>query len=272
MSDALTGASVAQALRGRWGRPLRVLGEVPSTQDVALSWAADGAPEGALVVADHQTRGRGRRGRAWASAPGRAVQLSLVLRPRGTADRAGRLTTALGLAVADAVTALYALPAAVEWPNDVAVEGRKLAGVLVETRFTGGRWDTAVAGVGINVAWACTELPVDLAPRATSIACERERRGLGPARATRPALLADVLVRFESLYPLALGDDPDGHLMARAAARSGVLGRTVVVRLASGPTIEGVAVGLLESGALEVDTGGARRSVDAGHIERVRTR
>src|SRR5918996_1634800 len=96
--DALNEDAIASALKGRFGRPLRAFDSVDSTNTIALEWAGEGAPEGALVVADHQTAGRGRWGRAWMSEPGAALQFSLVLRPRLGLDRLGVLGLALGLA------------------------------------------------------------------------------------------------------------------------------------------------------------------------------
>jgi BirA family biotin operon repressor/biotin-[acetyl-CoA-carboxylase] ligase len=132
-TDVLTPEVVESAASGRLGRPCRVFASVGSTQDEALAWARAGAPEGALVVADEQTAGRGRRGRLWLSPRRRSLYLSVVLRPRPAPALAGALSTALGLSVAEAVEFVHALPAKLKWPNDVVVEGRKLAGILVES-------------------------------------------------------------------------------------------------------------------------------------------
>ena len=175
-SDALTADAVATAASARLGRPCRVLPKVGSTQDEALRWAKKGAPEGALVVAEEQTAGRGRRGRPWLSPGGRSLYVSVVLRPRLSPAEASVLATAAGLAVAEAVESVHHLPTGLKWPNDVVVDGRKIAGILVEA--TVGVEFVAVVGVGVNVSWPCGGFPAELAPRATSVSCELERRCL----------------------------------------------------------------------------------------------
>jgi BirA family biotin operon repressor/biotin-[acetyl-CoA-carboxylase] ligase len=263
----LAPARIAAARRGRFGAPLEVVASLPSTQSAVLEWSRAGAPEGAVMVADHQTQGRGRRGRTWLSAPGRALQFSLLLRPTLVPDRAGVITTALGVAVAEAVEETSGLPSRTRWPNDVTVEGRKVAGILVETRVQEGALEAAVAGVGINVEWPCAQLPGAIAASATSISCEVERLGAG-AVPGRAELLAAALGRIEELYDAAArGSD---SVVARASARSETVGRPVSVRLAGGGSVVGTATRLLASGALEIDVDGERHAVDAGEIERAR--
>ncbi|HEX2049863.1 MAG TPA: biotin--[acetyl-CoA-carboxylase] ligase [Actinomycetota bacterium] len=268
MATDLSAAEIETALRGSLGRPLRLFDVVGSTNDVALDWARAGAPHGALVVADHQSAGRGRRGRAWLSEPGRALQASLVLRPPVPPPDAALLTTLLGVACAGALAGAAELDAAIEWPNDVTVGGRKVAGILVESR-TGGDGLVAVAGVGINVDWPSGALPREIASRATSVAAERARAGLGPPP-TRPVLLAALLHEIERLLPSLAAADGRAALVARASERSTLLGRRVRVRLASGAALDGVARRLLPSGALEIATDDGPVAVDAGEVERAR--
>ncbi len=155
------------------GLPLEAYEELPSTNDRLRDRAVAGAPEGATVLALSQTRGRGRRGRAWQSAPGRGLYLSVLLRPDWPAAEAGRLAIAGGLAVARALDRAGIAGVAIKHPNDVLVHGRKIAGVLIEPRIGGGRIEFAVVGIGLNLAqteddWSGTEL----AGRATSCALE----------------------------------------------------------------------------------------------------
>ncbi len=258
-------AAVAAALRGRFGRPLRYFDEIGSTNVEASSWARQGAPEGAVVVADHQLAGRGRRGRTWLSAPGTALQFSLVLRPGVPAALGGLITTALGLACCEAVSRLAHIPARLRWPNDVVCRGRKLSGCLVETELSGDRIAIAVAGLGVNVSW--DPLPADLGPVATSIAVEA--RALGGAVPHRADLLAEVLVRFEELYAFLRAGDR-GPVVARAEAVSDLLGEDVRVSLPGGDTLTGTALGLTPTGALRLGTGRGETTVHAGDVERVR--
>ncbi len=151
------------------GKPLLHLVETTSTNDEAKSRALDGAPEGLVVVADQQTRGRGRRGRAWSSEPGHGLYFSALLRPGWPAADAPWLGVLAGLAAWQAVRDLGATAATVKWPNDVLVGGRKLGGVLVEPRITAGRVEFAVLGIGINVAQADADWPEELRGAAVSL-------------------------------------------------------------------------------------------------------
>ncbi|MGH2694066.1 MAG: biotin--[acetyl-CoA-carboxylase] ligase [Actinomycetota bacterium] len=259
--DPLTADAVTAALMGRFGDPLRYFDAVGSTNTIALEWAADGAPEGAVVVADHQTAGRGRWGRAWMSEPGGALQFSLVLRPRLGLDRLGVLGLALGVASAEGIERATSLHTKLKWPNDVLVHGRKLVGILVETRVTGARLDAAIAGIGINVNWTPDE-------NATSVAAEMERLDLGevPARAH---LLAHVLAAIEDVYPLV--EERASEIVARAEERSEFLGGEIVVRFSDGTTERGVATRLLPDGALEVESDGVARAIEVAEVQQVRS-
>lgn len=136
---------------GGFGKPLYFLPSVGSTNDVALGLAEDGAPEGTLVVADTQTRGRGRSGQVWQTPPGTALAMSLVLRPRRIRpETAWGICVAGALAVADALETEGAAPS-IKWPNDVLLGGRKTAGLLVEAGWEGERLLYAVLGIGVNV-------------------------------------------------------------------------------------------------------------------------
>jgi BirA family transcriptional regulator, biotin operon repressor / biotin---[acetyl-CoA-carboxylase] ligase len=266
MASDLGPESIAGALRGGWGRPLRFFDEIGSTNSEALDWAGRGGPHGAVVVADHQSAGRGRRGRAWLSQPGVALQFSLVLRPAVSPERLEFLPTIVGVACALGVEAASGLPVAVKWPNDVTCESRKLAGVLVETRVAASQVEAAVVGIGINAGWRA--LPEAISGRATSVAAELERVGKGPPP-SRPEILARVLWWLEALYPALVDRRIAERVAAIASERSEVLGRSVVVRLADGQTIRGLAVGLMASGALRMRTDGVEREVAAGEVERL---
>ena len=120
------------------------VGICPSTNDVLRKMAAAGAPEGTAVVAGAQTAGRGTKGRAWHSAPGRGLYLSVLLRPAGF--DLSLLTLAAGLAARDAVRSSHGLDVRLRWPNDIVFDGRKLGGILCETRIQGGRPEFAALG------------------------------------------------------------------------------------------------------------------------------
>ena len=244
------------------GDPCRYVESTESTNDLALAWAKEGAPHGAIVVADHQTAGRGRRGRTWHAPAGSALLFTLILRPRLDVGRLGLLTTALGIAGARAMSALGA-QATIKWPNDVVVSDRKIAGILVETRLSGADIDVAAAGVGLNVRVESADLPPPVDAEATSL---HEHAEDAPARAA-------VLDAFlHSLAPLLdeMRDDPAAVVHA-AAELSAVIDRAVTVRMGDGRSLSGVARRLSPAGALIVEVEGREVEVGAGEIERLRT-
>jgi len=176
---------VVPLLRGRLGRPYRYVDSCASTQRLL----ADDAPEGATVATDHQTHGRGRLGRVWEDAPGRAILASVVLRPPTPLPLWPQLSLVAGEAVAAALRAETGVEAALRHPNDVVVGGRKLVGVLPVSRD--GR---VVLGIGVNVNQTTDELPADAAKPPTSLRLE-----LGHELERAP-LLAAILAELERRY------------------------------------------------------------------------
>ena len=267
MATALSADSVAAALTGSFGAPCKVFDRIGSTNDEALSWALDGAPEGALVVTEHQTSGRGRRGRVWFDAPGSSLLFSLVLRPEMRFERLGLLSLALGNACADAVESVAGVPAKTKWPNDVVIGDRKIAGILVETKLIGSDVDVAIAGIGLNYDWTGGEIPREIERGATTLVAEASAAGMDVAPA-REELLAAILRSLEDLYPLVRTSTDE--LLRRAEQRSAVLGGHVTIRFADGDLLHGRATRLLSDGALEIETDEGVRSVHVGEIEQLR--
>jgi len=217
------------------GLPRLHLRSAGSTNDRARALAASGAPHGTLVTADEQTSGRGRHGRGWVTPPGVAIAASLVLR-----EWDGLLSLRAGLAVAD-----VAGPAArVKWPNDVWLSGRKVAGILVETR-NGSGW--AVLGIGVNVALDPATLPPEVAAVAGT---------LGRPRAAIEPTLDELLRALER----RLAQDPPG-VLADLRERDALRGRRVTH---SGG--EGVAAGIDEAGSLLVESPGGIVAVTTGEV------
>lgn len=227
---------------------------LPSTNDRARELAADGASD-VVVLADHQTGGRGRRGREWSS-PSGGVWASLVLRPDLPPARVPLLTLAAAVAVTDAAREA-GVDAAIKWPNDVVVPdddsergGRKLAGVLTEMEGEASRVSWVVVGTGVNV----NVDPDDLDGDATSVRAEA-------GDVSRRVFVQRVLERFH-----ALRADPDAVLDAWRE-RAATVGQRVRVDLGD-ETVEGAAVDVTEHGALVVDTGDSDGD-DGGSSERV---
>src|SRR5215218_2407180 len=163
MRDSLAPNAALPRLRGRFGRPYEHVGSTPSTQQLL----APEAPEGALVVAEEQTAGRGRLGRRWLAPAGTSLLCSLQLRPTVDSERLPELTGVAARAGAEAIAALPGLEPALKFPNDVLVHGRKFARILAEARE--GR---IVLGIGINVNVTADELPQDVDRAATSLLVE----------------------------------------------------------------------------------------------------
>lgn len=225
------------------GRAYRYLGRTTSTQDVVKAWAAEGAPEGALVVAEVQEKGRGRRGRPWQSAPGESLTFSLLLCPRIPLERFPILSFAAGVALREACGV-----GGLKWPNDLlAPDGRKLAGILLEA----GR-GYVVLGVGLNVREAL--------PGAAALA------EFGPV--DRLEVLAAFLNRLGHCY--ASLEDKVDQVLTAWRRYSFTLGREVSLETTQGP-LRGRAVDIAEDGSLLVEVSGKIRRVTSGDVALIGT-
>ena len=229
-------------------RHIVVLDTTGSTNDDARRLAAEGAPEGTVVVAERQTAGRGRLGRAWESPKRLGLYLSVVLRPTDPPERLGRYAIAAAVGVCAACRELAGDAVVLKWPNDLLAGGRKLGGILSELR-QGKSGTDLVVGIGLNVDHAAEDFPESLEGRATSLAIVRNGAPIGREDAAVAVLrsFGDFLARLRA------GAWPEvAERFLRYAPHA--TGRRV--RLASGEV--GVTSGLDESGALRVDTAGGR--------------
>lgn len=225
------------------GRAIHVFDTVDSTQAQLARLAAEGAPEGTVVTARHQTAGRGRRGRHWWDEPGQSLLMSVLLRPSIPTAHAPQLSLVAGLAVADALAAAAGLTAQIRWPNDVMVGGKKICGVLPEAMSRAdGRVAHVLLGIGINVDQS--EFPQDLRDTATSLRLET-----GTAHDHR-RLLSAVLEALDRRYGEWLVAGFAG-LREEWRRRASTLGQ----RVRTNDGREGVAVDVDETGALLVDAG-----------------
>jgi BirA family biotin operon repressor/biotin-[acetyl-CoA-carboxylase] ligase len=184
VSDSLERDAVRPLLRGRFGRDYRYVERTPSTQRLL-----EDAAEGAVAVAEEQTEGRGRLGRSWHARPGTSVLVSVLLEPPVRSERLPEVTPLAGEACADAIAAVTGLAPTIKPPNDVLVDGRKVAGILAEAR--NGR---VVLGIGINVNIGADELPGETETPAGSLSLAAGRE------LSRAELLAEVLLLLEQRY------------------------------------------------------------------------
>jgi BirA family transcriptional regulator, biotin operon repressor / biotin---[acetyl-CoA-carboxylase] ligase len=158
------------------GREIVVLAETSSTNDAVLQMTTADTAEGLVVFAEHQTAGRGQRGNRWESAPHKGLWFSLLLRPRIDVDQSARLTTWVAETAAHTIDEQFSIVARVKPPNDVQIDGRKVAGVLVEMRAQEKAPHIAIAGIGVNVNHAAEDFPPELRTRAISLALALERQ------------------------------------------------------------------------------------------------
>lgn len=262
LGQPLDTQAVLASLGTKWvGRRLHHLPETGSTNDVARELARAGAPAGTLVVAERQTRGRGRLGRRWESPASLNLYLSLVLRPPLEADRPTQIPLVAGLATCEALRRWTS--AMLKWPNDVLIAGRKAAGILAEAETGGSKPPALVLGIGVNVNAGGEDFPPELRTTATSL-----RIAVGHPL-DRAQVLVAVLDQLERWYE-RWARDGFAPLVPEWCARTAMLGRKVRVTAAA-EVLEGVAVGLDESGALRLrDRHGREVAVRAGDVALVR--
>ena len=154
------------------GRYIQVFQQTTSTNDVIEKLARDGVKEGAVVLAESQTRGRGRLGRKWMSPPGKGLWFSLLLRPKLRLAETTRLTVTCATALRRAIQSHTGLAAEIKWPNDLLVRGKKLAGILTELRAELDQTKYVIVGIGVDVNLSASDFPSDLRQQATSIKAE----------------------------------------------------------------------------------------------------
>jgi BirA family biotin operon repressor/biotin-[acetyl-CoA-carboxylase] ligase len=203
------------------GRSVLIYDRLDSTNNRAAELAADPANDGVVVLADEQTAGRGQQGRTWVSTPGSAVLLSALLFPPVELRRPALLTAWAAVAVGDAIREIAGLPTTIKWPNDVFLAGRKVCGILIESRPTAEGRVAVVVGVGLNVNQSADAFAAAGLPDATSLA----------VAAGRSFVVADVARRLIRQLDEGFSRLVDGDAQTLEEAwqeRIGLLGRRVV--------------------------------------------
>ncbi len=254
---ALTAALVTD---GSLWRSVQVLETVGSTNAVLAAEAAQEAPEGTVLVAEHQEAGRGRLDRVWVSPPRAGLTVSVLLRPDVPAARRGWLPLLAGIALAEAVGEVTGVRTSLKWPNDLlAADGAKLAGILAEAAGP-----AVVVGTGLNVSTRAEELP----PTGTSLS-----RVTGAEVDRAPVLLAYLraLERRYLAWTAALGDPVATGLATDYLAWCSTVGAEVTVALPDGSTLSGTATSVDWDGRLVVRTGAGTVELASGDVQHVRT-
>jgi BirA family biotin operon repressor/biotin-[acetyl-CoA-carboxylase] ligase len=233
--------------------------EVGSTNDLANSAAIDDAPDGTTFFAEHQSKGRGRLGRRWHSPVGSGLWFSVLRKHDLPIEEGWRVTLGAGVAVARAISSLTGLDPSLKWPNDVQIEGRKVAGILTESRSSGNRLKNSTIGIGLNVHLAEQEFPPELREIATSIQA-------AGGRVKRGELLGEILCQLNEVSGLTAG-----AVHSAWREKCGQWGHRVSVERDHGIT-EGLAVDLAEDGAFVIEgDDGERFSVHSGDVTHLRT-
>ena len=224
------------------GGSLRWLESTGSTNDVALALGSDGAPHGTVVAADTQTSGRGRFGREWVSPPGLNAYLSIILRPSLLLKDTPLITLMCGVASAEALEQQAGVEVKLKWPNDRQAGGRKLGGILVESRLEAGELQFAVAGIGINI----NSLEEDFTPEVRGIATslKMETTAQHSRSGIFKAVAESVIQATEALERGGAGD-----MLALWRKRSATTGCSVRAD-DSGRVYEGTAEDIDDSGRL----------------------
>jgi BirA family transcriptional regulator, biotin operon repressor / biotin---[acetyl-CoA-carboxylase] ligase len=242
----------------RCGCTIHYCESIDSTNTAAYQLAVEGAPEGSVVIAEAQTKGRGRLGRSWTSPPFRNLYLSIVLRPAMAAADAPQLGLVTGLATAEAARD-WCARAVIKWPNDVLVDGRKLAGILTEMDAADGRVRFVIVGIGVNLNTAVHEFPDELRDKAIGLATA------AGAPIDRVAFAIRLLSHLEQRYDRFLRDGFDAIAPAWESL-SCVTGRHVQID-SGDQRYGGIVIGIAHDGSLRLrDEHGAETRVIAGDV------
>jgi BirA family transcriptional regulator, biotin operon repressor / biotin---[acetyl-CoA-carboxylase] ligase len=242
---------------GGIGRYVHYLDDVDSTNALAFKLAMKGVPDGTVVVADRQTKGRGRLNRTWESPPNCNVYTSVILRPHIEIARAPLITLMAGAAVAEVIDACCPGQVTLKWPNDVQVGGKKVCGILTEMRSTASGIDCVIVGIGVNVNMSMSDISEDVRGTATSL---KEASG---RRFSRLDILTGLLTVFERMYGVFLAEG-FAPIRAQWLKYFDMMGKEI--RITFKDEIQtGKVAGIDDGGALLiVDAGGTLRRIFAG--------
>jgi BirA family biotin operon repressor/biotin-[acetyl-CoA-carboxylase] ligase len=237
---------------------IRSYGRVASTNALAYRLAERGEPEGTVVIAERQTAGKGRLGRTWSSPPKVGLYLSLILRPPISPALAPGLSLIAALSVAESIRHYPKLKAMIKWPNDVLLDGKKVAGVLTELSAELDRIRFVIVGIGINVNHSVKEFPEELRSKATSLQLEATQK------VDRIKLVQLLLTNLEKRYYSFVKSGLKNQIGA-IREYSALLTKKVSFKQ-NGKTVTGTAIDIDNNGMLVVDLGDGKVSVGSGEV------
>lgn len=246
------------------GKQIIFFETVGSTNTAAMGFAEKGYPDGTVIIADAQTRGKGRLGRTWVSPPGKNLYMSVILKPEIPPTDATILTLMTAVACASAVKKLTSIPVSIKWPNDLIVGNKKLCGILTEIRADMDRISTAVIGIGININLETQDMPDDIKTLATSIKLET-----GEPQ-SRTVFAVEILKGIDKWYDvlIRLGKK---IIIEEWLQLSSTIGQTVTVTTGN-TVLTGIAEGIDNEGMLILKLPDASfKKISAGDLTVLRT-
>lgn len=268
MASSLTVAAIRRLLSSPKSWTVRVVDRLASTNTTALEWAAAGTPHRTVLIAESQTAGRGRNGRTWKTPRGTSLALSVILPPPRNPRRLAWLTLAAAVATADGIESLADVRCRFKWPNDVLIDGKKVAGILTEMRGGQSGPVAVVIGIGVNVNNRAAALPDGVREFATSLL---DVTGRTIDRNRLAAAILDRLGEWSRRLSGVSRDRPIVDVLRRWTVASATAGQYVSVMTPRG-LIEGVDRGLNQVGHLVLEPrDGRRRAIRSGEVLLYRT-
>lgn len=257
--DILSKNEISSRLGTKWvGKTLYYYEDTDSTNADAMRLGEEGAEHGTLVVANHQNKGRGRRGRVWQSPVGTTISMSFLVKPEIAPGKASMLTLVMALAVAKGIEEACDLSTAIKWPNDILVNGKKVCGILTEMKAEMDYIHGVIIGVGINVN--VESFPEDLQSMATSLILEKGRK------VSRAEVIERVAENFEEYYEKFMESEDLSLLRDLYEERLISKGKAVKVLDPQGE-YTGISKGITDTGELVVETqDGKEQQVYAGEV------
>lgn len=250
---------LAKLKTSKLGHQLRIIARTESTQNDAAVWALEGAEDGAVIIAEEQTGGRGRQGKSFHSPAGKGIWMSLILRPQIPLQFTPQLTLLSAVALCRAMKRMSEVDLGIKWPNDILYEDKKVCGILTESSAEDERLVHVIAGVGISVNLEEHDYPEELRSKVTSLKIASGKE------IDRASLVAECLFELEQLYKLYV-EQGFAPIRTLWEAQSVTIGRSLSVTTPNG-IVSGVAQGLDDSGALIVlGEDGCYRKIFSGDI------